>query len=124
MLENASSENSRESSISVATHYAEVIFVKKRHRIGNLKCKRNYQSGNLLRHSLVSSMFYQNGQFCPRFSAFWAVWPTKPVKGRKSEPLAGLLAPGSEKGHPCSTTQETWVAICVPLIRPGGVAQP
>src|SRR5208337_1219131 len=26
----------------------------------------------------------------------------------------------SERGHPCSTTQETWVALCVLLIRPGG----
>jgi len=65
MLANASSESFRETNISVASHYAEVVFVRKRHRIGNLKCKRNYQAGNLLRHSRVSSMFSQNGRFCP-----------------------------------------------------------
>ena len=65
MLGNARFERVRETSISGASHYAEVVFVKKHHRIGNLKCKRNYRAGNLLRHSWVSSMFYQNGRFCP-----------------------------------------------------------
>jgi len=38
-------------------------------------------------------MLHENGRFCPRFSAFWAIWLTKPVKGRKSEPIAGTRGP-------------------------------
>ena len=38
--------------------------------------------------------------------------------------LQAIIVERSERGHPYSTTQETWVALCVRLIRPGGVAQP
>ncbi len=70
MLGNARFERIRETSISVASHYAEVVFVKKRHRIGDLKCKRNYQAGNLLRHSRCLACFTKTVEFAPVSARF------------------------------------------------------
>ncbi len=94
MLVNASSRAFHRNSISVTSCSAETGFVNTGNRICHLTCERNYQGSNPLRHFLAASMFYQKRRFCPRFGAFWPIWPTKSVKGGR----AGRWHPGTVVG--------------------------